>query len=303
MYAKNETAYKEKIELNQIAYHQINPATDYLTSSDYKTVSAKYSRQRFMILGEGSVFILLLLLGLLAVRRVFSKEMQLVRQQHNFMLSITHELRSPLSSIKLSLQTLSIRKLEIEKSEKLINNSLVDIDRLESLVDNILFAAKIEYDEPGFSNEEINVSEITQLALERFAQNKKNIRILDQVKPDLYLNVDPSGFTSVLINLVENAIKYSEASTNVSVSLTDDDSHVYLAVADNGIGIADEEKVRVFDKFYRVGSEDTRRTKGTGLGLYIVKRFVEIYKGDISIEDNKPMGSVFKLSFPKVLEK
>ena len=301
LYAKNETAYKEKIELNQIAYHQLHPETDYTESNDYKTVRAKYSRQRFMILGEGSVFIFLLLLGLLAVRRVFSKEMQLARQQHNFLLSITHELRSPLSSVKLALQTLAMRKLDAEKSERLIGNSLIDIDRLESLVDNILFAAKIEHDEPGFSNEEINVSELTQLIVERFAHNKKSIHVLDKVKPGLYLHVDPIGFSSVIINLIENAIKYSEASTTVSVSLTDDSNHVYLAVTDNGIGIADAEKKRVFGKFYRVGNEDTRRTKGTGLGLYIVKRFVEIYKGEISIEDNKPAGTVFKLSFPRVL--
>ena len=303
LYAKNETAYKEKIELNQIAYRHINPANDYTTSNDYKDVSAKYSRQRFMIMGEGSVFIFLLLMGLLAVRRVFSKEMQLARQQHNFLLSVTHELRSPLSAIKLSLQTLAVRKLEPEKTEMLLRNSLVDISRLESLVDNILFAAKIEHDEPGFSNDEINVSEITQLMVERLAQNKKSIGLIDHVKPGLYLHVDPIGFTSVVINLIENAIKYSEASTTVTVSLTDDARNVYMAVADNGIGIADAEKERVFAKFYRVGNEDTRRTKGTGLGLYIVKRFVEIYKGQINIEDNKPAGSVFKLSFPKEMEK
>lgn len=303
LYAKNETAYKEKIELNQIAFRQINPASDYTASNDYKTINTKYKRQRVMILGEGSVFIFLLLLGLLAVRRVFSREMQLARLQHNFLLSVTHELRSPLSTVKLALQTMAMRKLEPEKSEKLINNSLADIDRLESLVDNILFAAKIERNEPGFSNEEINVSEITQLAVERFAHNKKAIQIIDQIKPGLYLYVDPIGFTSVVNNLVENAVKYSETSTSVVIGMTDDDGHVYLTVADNGIGIADSEKERIFGKFYRVGNEDTRRTKGTGLGLYIVKRVVEIYRGEISITDNKPVGSIFKLSFPKAVNK
>ncbi len=301
LYAKNETAYKEKIELNVIAFHQVNPSLDYVSSPDYRLVSAKYSRQRFMILAEGSVFIFLLLMGLLAVRRVFLKEMQLARQQHNFTLSITHELRSPLAGVKLALQTLAMRKLEAGMAEKLINNSLVDIDRLETLVDNILFAAKIERDEPGFSNEEINVSEIIQMSVERFTQNKKAIRLIEKVKPDLYLHVDPIGFTSVINNLIENAVKYSEASTEVVVEMKDDDTNVYLSVSDHGIGISDNEKQRVFGKFYRVGNEDTRRTKGTGLGLYIVKRFVEIYKGNIVIEDNKPAGSVFKLTFPKVV--
>ena len=92
------------------------------------------------------------------------------------------------------------------------------------------------------------------------------------------------------MNLVENAIKYSEPSTEITVSLTESGDKVLLSVADQGIGIADNEKDRVFNKFYRIGNEDTRKTKGTGLGLYIVKRLVEIYSGEISITDNKPVG-------------
>ena len=300
LYAKNETAYKEKIELNQITFWQIHPGDDYNSSDEYKMVTAKYKRQKLMIETEGSAFIFLLLAGLLAVRRVFMREMQLARQQHNFLLSVTHELKSPLSTVKLSLQTMAMRKLEPEKEEKLIANSLVDIDRLESLVDNILFAAKIERDEPGFSNDEINLSDITQSVVERLAHNKKNIRIHDEVKPGVYLHADPIGYTSVVMNLVENAIKYSEPATDVMVALTESDGQVFLSVTDSGIGIADSEKGRVFDKFYRVGNEDTRKTKGTGLGLYIVRRFVEIYKGEIGVSDNKPVGSVFKIVLPKV---
>ena len=300
LYAKNETAYKEKIELNQITFWQIHPGDDYSSSDEYKMVTAKYKRQKLMIETEGSAFIFLLLFGLLAVRRVFMREMQLARQQHNFLLSVTHELKSPLSTVKLSLQTMAMRKLEPEKEEKLIANSLVDIDRLETLVDNILFAAKIERDEPGFSNDEINLSDITQSVVERLAHNKKNIRIHDEVKPGVYLHADPIGYTSVVMNLVENAIKYSEPATDVMVALTESDGQVFLSVTDSGIGIADSEKGRVFDKFYRVGNEDTRKTKGTGLGLYIVRRFVEIYKGEISVSDNKPVGSVFKIVLPKV---
>jgi two-component system, OmpR family, phosphate regulon sensor histidine kinase PhoR len=300
LYEKNETAYKEKVELNQITFGQIHPGDDYSLSADYKMITAKYKRQKVMIETEGSAFIFLLSFGLLAVRRVFKREMQLVRQQHNFLLSVTHELKSPLSTVKLSLQTMAMRKLEPEKEEKLIANSLVDIDRLETLVDNILFAAKIERDEPGFSNDEINISDITHTVIERFAHNKKAIVIDSQIKTGVYLHADPIGYTSVVMNLVENAIKYSEASTGVVVTLTDSDGKIFLSVADNGIGIAENEKGRVFDKFYRVGNEDTRKTKGTGLGLYIVKRFVEIYKGEISVSDNKPAGSVFKISLPKV---
>jgi two-component system phosphate regulon sensor histidine kinase PhoR len=298
LYEKNETAFKEKVELNEIRYAQFNKDTSYKSTDDYVKLHSKYVRQKFMIITEGGVFIALLLLGLFRVRKVFLKEMRLSAQQHNFLLSITHELKSPLSTIKLSLQTLGKHKLEPDKSEKLIGNSLVDLDRLETLVDNILFAAKIDRDQPGFSDEEINVSEIVERAAERFSNNKKAIAIDLNVQRDVYLDMDAIGFTSVINNLIENAIKYSNENTSIVVVLRKEAESVLLAVEDKGIGIAEEEKTRIFEKFYRVGNEDTRKTKGTGLGLYIVKRFVEIYKGQIEVADNATGGSAFKLIFP-----
>ena len=297
LYAKNETAYKENIELKSIRYEQLHSGQDFTATTDYDKLHSKYKRQRFMILTEGSVFIALLLIGLMRVRKVFLQEMELASQQRNFLLSITHELKSPLSTVKLSLQTLHLRKLDAEKSEKLITNSLVDLNRLESLVDNILFAAKIERDEPGFFNEEINVSEVITKLSERFLSNKKNISIHLNLMPRIYLHADMLGFTSVIINLIENAIKYSEENTTVNIELKEGNGIIEVRVADKGTGILDEDKKKVFTKFYRVGNENTRRTKGTGLGLYIVKRFVEIYKGKIYIEDNPAGGSVFILHF------
>ena len=107
------------------------------------------------------------------------------------------------------------------------------------------------------------------------------------------------GFTSVVINLIENAIKYSSAGGSVDISLQENGNDIILQVKDEGYGIPDSEKKKVFEKFYRVGNEDTRKTKGTGLGLFIVSRFVEIYKGKIDLLDNTPKGTVFSLSFPK----
>lgn len=296
LYAKNEAAFKEKIELNVIVYRQMNPSKDYMATPDYKNTLEKYKSQRVMIESEGCTLVLLLLWGFYLVRRAFRREMELAELQRNFLLSITHELRSPLSTVKVSLQTLQKRKLEPAQSEKLIANSLSDLNRLESLVNNILFAAKIEKDEPGFMNEEINVSELVQALADRFKDNAKCITIHTGILPGIFLETDVTGFTSLVINLVENAIKYSEPNTAIDVKLTLERGRVLFSVADQGIGISARDKKRVFEKFFRVGSEDTRRTHGTGLGLYIVKRFVEIYHGTISIEDNHPRGTVFKVA-------
>lgn len=299
LYDKNELAYLETIELNQIKYQQLHPGTDYSLIDEYLKIQSKYERQKLMILTEGSVFIALLLLGLLRVRKVFIREIELVMQQHNFILSITHELKSPLSTVKLSLQTLGKRKLEAEQQERLIGNSLVDLDRLEGLVDNILFAAKIESGQSGFAAEHTNVSELTHQVAERFIMNKKKIIIEDDIAPDVYLLTDSIGFISVVTNLIENAVKYSPEGSLVRVILQENAAEVVLQVVDSGYGISAADKKKIFDKFYRIGDENTRNTKGTGLGLYIVKRVVEIYRGTIEVLDNSPQGTIFKLKFMK----
>lgn len=298
LYAKNETAFYEKIELNEVRHRQIFPHEKYVLTDEYAQLHSKYQRQKLMIFLEGGVFLILMLAGFVLVRRVFKKEIELAVQQRNFLHSITHELKSPLSTIKLSLQTMGKRKLEQEQTGKLINNSLIDLDRLETLVDNILFAAKIEQSQHGFAEDDVNISEITQQIADRFNNNKKGIKIIAHIEPDVYLHTDSMGYVSVVNNLLENAIKYSDEHTDVVIALKSTEDHVELCVADHGIGIPESEKVKVFDKFYRIGNEDTRKTKGTGLGLYIVKRFIEIYKGQIDIADNKPEGSVFTLQLP-----
>lgn len=297
--SKNEQAFTEKVELNKVAYEAQGNKMKYEDTASYLKLYSKYERQRVMILGEGLFFLILQVLGLLQVRSIFSKEIELAAQQRNFLHSITHELKSPLSSVKLSLETMLKRQLTAEQQGKLINNALGDVVRLETLVDNILFAAKIERDTHGFANEEINLSDIVEAIVAKFKENKKNIDIVAEVEDGIYYHTDQTGFTSVVMNLIENAIKYSRPNTCVQVHMRQNTSSIKLEVTDQGFGIPDGEKKKVFDKFYRIGSEDTRRTKGTGLGLFIVKRFVEIYKGRIDLTDNTGGGTVFSLTFPK----
>lgn len=298
LYAKNETAFKEKIELDKIHY-QISAGEEsvFFSTDVYKQSFEKYRRQRAMILMEGSVFVLLLVVGLMQVRKVFSKEIALASLQRNFLLSITHELKSPLTSIKASLQTLQRKELSEEKKLKLIENSIADTDRLDNLVNNILFAARIEREEHGLSKELTDVSIICMQVAKRFANNKKNIRILAEIEEDIYLKTDREGFASVVQNLVENALKYSPENSEINLRLNTQNERVYLVVADTGYGISDNEKGKIFQKFYRIGNEETRKSKGTGLGLYIVNRFVTVFEGKISVKDNTPSGTIFELEF------
>ena len=299
LFNKNEQAFLEKVALDRINYESKQNAIKYEQTDSYLKLLTKYKSYRVMVLSEGLFFLLLQIIGLIQVRRIFGKEIELAAQQTNFLHSITHELKSPLSSVKLALQTIIKRQLEPEQKAKLVNNALSDVVRLESLVDNILFAAKIERDTHGFSNEEVNLSDLVLGVVQKFEVNKKSILIKGNIQEDIYYNTDQVGFISVVMNLIENAIKYSEANTSIDVSLTATEQSVVLSVKDQGNGIPDDFKKKVFEKFYRIGNEDTRRTKGTGLGLFIVGRFVEIYKGKIDLSDNSPHGSIFELTFPK----
>ncbi len=298
LYAKNEAAFREKLELDRIHFYTLaGKDADFSSTEIYSRSFEKYERQKLMILTEGSVFVLLLFIGLMQVRRVFSKEIALAALQRNFLLSITHELKSPLAAIKASLQTFQRKGLEEEKRMRLINNSLLDIERLENLVDNILFAAKIEREEHGLTKEITNVSAICEGVVKHFSNNKKSVVVKASIEADVQLETDRIGFTSVVMNLLENAIKYSPSNAVVFLQLYQQGGLVKLAVADNGYGIPPEEKPKVFQKFYRIGNEETRKAKGTGLGLYIVKRFVDVFRGSIAIKDNTPVGTVFELEF------
>lgn len=298
LYQKNETAFHERVEINVTTFTQQHPGKNYLETADYKNLLNKYERQRTMILLEGSVFVLLLFIGLLIVRRILTKELQLSALQKNFMLSVSHELKSPLASIKLNLQTLSQRQPEKAIAEKLINNSVTDIVRLESLINNILLASKMET-KPSSAEREINISDICFMLADKWQHNTKHIKIEENIEENIDYKTDAVEFTSVVNNLLENAIKYSPENTTVVISLAENANEIILSVSDQGFGIPIEEHEHIFEKFYRIGSENTRKSKGTGLGLYIVKRYVEANRGIISISENKPNGTAFQVRLSK----
>lgn len=296
LYNKNKQAYLEQVELQEMFYERNMPGIEFKESEAYKELSKKYRSQKIMIISEGLVFISILAFGLLKVRESFHKELALANQQRNFLLSITHELKSPLASIKLTLQTLFSRELRKEQSQKIINNALFDVDRLEGLVDNILFAARIENDNYGFATEEIPVSQLLLDLGEKY--QGPNVTVQVEVEPGIYWEGDRTGLSSVLVNLIENAIKYSRGDAMICLAAKQDKQHVTIDIKDQGLGIPDDEKLKVFEKFYRIGNEDTRSTKGTGLGLFIVKRVIELHGGEISVLDNSPKGSVFRILLP-----
>lgn len=253
-----------------------------------------------MILSEGMMFGLVLLAGAFYMHKSLARERKLQEQKKNFLLSVTHELKSPLASIKLLLQTIQKRDLTKVQILDFIDKSLLDIERLDDMVENMLLAAKIENSSYTFPKAKFNLSVLVDSIVNRLQITKcdGNQQIIDAaIEPKIEMTGDKFALTSVVTNLIENAIKYSKPCETVEVKLFVKEGRIHFQVADHGIGIADEEKGRIFDRFYRVGSEDTRNTKGTGLGLYIVKQVLDKHEASIKVKDNKPVGSVFEVVF------
>jgi signal transduction histidine kinase len=253
-----------------------------------------------MIVSEGSVFIFVFFTGAYFLHRSIMRERKLQEQKKNFLLSVTHELKSPLASIKILLQTIQKRDLTKHQILDFVGKSLMDIERLDDMVENMLLASKIDNRSYTFPKAQFNLSVLVDSIVNRLQITKceSNKQIIDaEIEPKIQITGDKFALTSVVTNLIENAIKYSGPCEIVGVKLFQKDDKVFLQVADNGIGIADQEKGRIFDKFYRVGSEDTRNTKGTGLGLYIVKEVLEKHQASIKVKDNRPAGSIFEVVF------
>lgn len=287
-------------EINQLRSELI-----YLKSSDTdETIRAqeelhKHLRKRWsMIVGEGAVFLALLIFGHIKIRNTFKKETALANQQRNFLLSITHELKTPLASTRLQLETLLKRELEREKQKEILTNAISDTDRLDKLVENILLAARIDNRSFEVQREVTDLSFFVESIVKanwRWLQQKHEIAL--NIEPGILYAIDKMGFESILLNLLENAVKYAPAGSGIELSLVKKNNKIMLYVKDEGPGIADSEKQMIFRKFYRSGNEETRQTKGTGLGLYIVKYLVEKHGGNIIAKNNIPQGAIFEATF------
>lgn len=258
----------------------------------------KLHKRWLMIGGEGTVFISILMLGIYRTRKAFAREFELARQQKNFLLAITHELKSPIASSKLQIETVLKRKLSEEKQHEILTNALHDHARLNELVEKVLLANKIESSAYHFNKVKINVSELSETTIKKLKQlTLKDNNLELEIGANICLNFDAIAWGSIITNLLENASKYSEFGSKIKFVLIQKEHLVTLQIIDEGAGINSEEKKKVFKMFYRTGNEETRLSKGTGLGLYIVDYLVKSHQGILNIHNNKPKGSIFEMKF------
>ena len=301
LYIKNRDAFEAKVEIlriGMVAEGVYQNEEWFEKTGAYNYLHNKYQHQEWMIYGESAVFVLTLIVSVMLINRGYQKEMWAARQRRNFLLSITHELKSPLASIRLVLETLLKRQLPPDQVQYIGERALRETDRLHRLVNDLLLSAKLEIAYQPFL-EPVNLAQLLRDTVDAFAERYPEavIRYPDSDEITIWQG-DKDGLQSVILNLLENAAKYSDGTPEIEVLLREGNERLYLSIADQGIGIDDREKTRIFDKFYRVGSEDTRKTKGTGLGLFIVRQIIRAHGGRISVADNKPKGSIFTIEMP-----
>ena len=293
---KNQETYETKIELIK---QEFSTATYHEKSmiEQRKEIKGAYERQRIMIYGEAIVFGLMMVAGIWLIFRTFKKEYALSQQQNNFLLSITHELKTPLSSIGLTLDTFKNRKLTEEQTQTLTNNALEETKRLENIVDNLLVTSRLQTN-PILNKERFNLSKMVTDVSTKLKSLYADKEIKNEVQGGVEISADIESFKIVMKNLIENALKYSPDSGSIRIRSFKDRDGISISCEDQGLGISDSEKKRVTEKFYRVGSEETRTTKGTGLGLYIADQIVNAHGYSLSISDNVPQGTIVNIKIP-----
>jgi signal transduction histidine kinase len=277
----------------------IRPKTEFLDDLIDRT-----ERKTIMFISEGVFFTLMVLGGVYIMLILLKKELKLESQQKNFILSITHELKSPLAAIKLYLQTLLSKPVPPEKQSQFFSHSLYDVERLERLVENVLEAARLERGEFHYDMKPIIPSEVLKPSIQKIRSYAEDEEI------DLSINIDEKAevlgdshaMLSVFNNLIENAVKYSLSPKRISIRLYQDSKYVYFEIEDNGPGIDKNDIPYIFDRFYRAGNEMTRNTKGTGIGLYLVKKITEAHKGQVSVRsaESGQGGALFQIRLPKI---
>lgn len=265
----------------------------------YNAIISEKERKSAQFIGEGGTFLIIIIIGAIVLFRAVRRQFAVQKQQENFMMAVTHELKTPIAVAKLNLETLQKHQLDETKKQRLLQMTLQETNRLNVLASNILVSAQLEGGK-SFTREELDFSDLVKSSvydfMNRFPDRQWEINIEEEAE----LNGDAFLLQIMVNNLLENAVKYSPAKSIIGCTLQNDDSVIILSISDEGPGIPVAERKKIFQKFYRIGSEQTRSAKGTGLGLYLCKKIADDHNATISIADNKPAGSVFIVEFENI---
>ena len=292
---------KQNNRIAQLQYQSINPDKNSLSVLQYGdkvfAIDNETKRNTGKYIAEGITFLILILIGAVFVYRSISRQLKIQQQQQNFMMAITHELKTPISVARLNLETLQKYNLDEEKKQKIIRTTLDETSRLDFLTNNILVAAQLENNNFKAEKEELDLTALLKDCIRQFSNRFPERIFVEDIEDDTDIKGDSLLLQMLINNLLENATKYSPKESPISTILKRTKVGIELQIKDQGIGIEETEKAKIFNKFYRIGSEATRKTKGTGLGLYLCRKIARDHNGDITMTNNEPQGSIVAVTF------
>ncbi len=274
-----------------------------LRGTTLAAIGERFARISFLTLAALS---LVLAGGIALTYRNVTKEMALARLKSDFVSNVSHELRTPLSLIRLYAETLEMGRLTSpEKYQEYYRIIRKESERLTALINNILDFSRIEAGRKEYDFRETDMSELVHNTLDsyRYQLEQSGFQFEEKIDEVPSMRVDREAMARSLLNLVNNALKYSQDRKYIGVNLYRDNGSVKLEVVDQGIGIPQQEQQKIFEKFYRVGDPLVHNTKGSGLGLSLVRHIVQAHGGEVSVDSAPGQGSKFTIVLPVKVER
>lgn len=269
-----------------------------LRGTTLEAIGQRFVRISFLVLGGLS---LLLAGGIFLTYRAITKELAVARLKSDFVSNVSHELRTPLSLIRLYAETLEMGRITSSgKAQEYYSIIRKESERLTGLINNILDFSRIEAGRKEYDFRETDLQELVRNTLEsyRYQIEQHGFTFEEKIDTVPSLRVDREAIARSLLNLVNNALKYSQDRKYIGVNLYPSNGAVKLEVIDHGIGIPDSEQPKIFEKFYRVGDPLVHNTKGSGLGLSLVKHITQAHGGQVSVDSIPGQGSKFTITLP-----
>ncbi len=259
-----------------------------------------YKRRIVMVVSEGTFFAVMLLVMMWLLLKTVRREVELERQHQNFLSAITHELKSPLAAMRLSLETVLRGRADRSASVRFLENAVQDTERLQSLVQKVLEVTRYGLPSHGLNPVRTDLSQIVEETVARFQSRalSAGARMHSEIEPGIFCSVDVEALPIVISNLLENAIKYGGTLLEVSVLLDNRDGRAVIEVRDNGAGIPQDDVPFIFNRFFRGGDEMTRTARGTGLGLHLVQQIIAGHGGTAEVAQTGPQGTTFRIVLP-----
>lgn len=255
----------------------------------------------WVLLSVGAVLFAFLLAGVILYLIWIIQNINLNRRQSNFIDAVTHELKTPIASLKLYLQTLHRRDVQGPQRQQFYSTMMEDVERLDRLINQLLDVARLQRDQQDPASKEwVSLRSVTQDCIERLAkQHSLSLEVFEVSIQDCQVLAHRIDIDVLLGNLLDNAIKYSSAEPYVEVRITFQNQSALIAISDNGPGIPRHLRRKIFSRFYRAGDELERRKPGVGLGLFLVRSIVERLKGSITVSERiKHPGATFLVTLP-----